>query len=104
MVLINTELMAAAKWIYNTINAILVSIWGLTLIDLIAVGVGSNSFVVSGVDTWIKLIMAIAGAIYFIAKGIIELPHKYKMQKLELMKKRRELESTKKQGEVAETT
>jgi len=77
----------------------LLSVWGITIIDLLAVLVGSEGGLVSGVDNSIKLVMAIAGAIYFIAKGLIELPHKYKMQKLDLEKKKRELEKLEKGSE-----
>lgn len=96
---IKTIRMGTAKWVYNFFNAVVFSIWGITIIDLLAVTVGSNSSLVSGVDNGIKMVMAIAGAIYFIAKGAIELPHKYKMQKLDLQKKQYELEKAKKDSE-----
>lgn len=88
--------MGIAKWVYNFFNAIALSVWGITIIDLFAVMAGGESSLVAGIDNGVKIIMAVAGSIYFIVKAIIELPHKYKMQKLDLEKKKQELEKAKK--------
>lgn len=93
---IKVKKMGVAKWAYNFFNALALSVWGITIIDLLTVVVGSEVSLVSGVDSGVKITMAIAGAIYFIVKGAIELPHKYRMQKLDLEKKKRELDESKK--------
>lgn len=69
------------------------SVWGLTIMDLLKIS-GENPL--ESIDGWIKTLMAICGLIYFIFKIIsyifIEIPHKNKIQKLELQLKEEELE------------
>lgn len=96
---ISSGKMGSIKFVYSLINGLFGAIWGLTVIDLFAILFSGQDSPVYWLDTGVKLIMAVAGAIYFIAKGIIELPHKNKMQKLDLERKKLEVEKMKKGDE-----
>ena len=67
---------------YKTLEAVLISFWGLTIIDLIPFISGIHLF--DSVDKGIKTGMAFFGLVYFILKGL----HNYKMNKLERDEKR----------------
>lgn len=77
------------KIIYKVLDTFFLSIWGLTLIDLIPF-IASNNIANSftSIDTIIKTLMALIGFIYF----IVTIPHKLKMQKLDRKIKQEELE------------
>lgn len=78
--------MAELKIFLKIVNWMFISMWGLNVIDLTK-QLDVNFY--SSVDNWIKLLMAIAGLIYF----LISIPHKMKKQKLDREKLRKEIEA-----------
>lgn len=77
--------MATIKLLWNILDIFFLSIWGLTIIDVLKIADGGSY---SSLDGWIKTLMALAGLIYF----IITIPHKVKMQRLDRKLKREEIE------------
>lgn len=77
--------MAELKIFFKIVNWMFVSMWGLTVIDLIN---AANVNFYSSIDNWIKTLMAIAGLIYF----LVSIPHKLKKQKLDREKLQKEIE------------
>lgn len=81
--------MANLKIIYRILDTFFLSIWGLTLIDLVPLTAVDNVVVsYTSIDTIIKTLMALVGFIYF----VVTIPHKLKMQKLDRKIKQEELE------------
>jgi len=64
---------------------IFISVWGLTVVDLLKIAV-NNPY--SSIDNWVKTLMAIGGLIYL----VFSIPHKIKMQTLERKMKEEEIE------------
>lgn len=89
---------ANLKWLYSVLEKFFIAVWGLTIIDLIAIGVNGGIF--EAVDGWIKTLMAAAGFIYFVWRMAITLPHKKRMLKLDFEKRKLELEQMKKGSET----
>lgn len=85
--------MANMKLIFKIFDIFFVSIWGLTIMDLIKITTKSEALL--NIDTTIKTIMAIVGLIYF----LIQIPHKIKMQKLDREFKEKEIEKIKRENE-----
>lgn len=81
------------KLIFKIFDIFFVSIWGLTIMDLIKITTKSEALL--NIDTTIKTIMAIVGLIYF----LIQIPHKIKMQKLDREFKEKEIEKIKRENE-----
>lgn len=77
--------MAAIRLLFNILDVLFLSIWGLTIIDLLKLADG-NYYV--DLDDWIKTLMALAGLIYF----LITIPHKIKMQRLDRKLKEEQIE------------
>lgn len=77
--------MAELKIFFKIVNWMFVSMWGLTVIDLIN---AANVNFYSSIDNWIKTLMAIAGLIYF----LVSIPHKLKKQKLDREKLQKEID------------
>lgn len=85
--------MANMKLFYRIFDIFFVSIWGLTIVDLIKITTKSETLL--NIDNTIKTIMAIVGALYF----LIQIPHKIKMQKLERELKEEQIEKIKRENE-----
>ena len=83
--LIKNEKMATIRLLWNIFDIFFLSVWGLTIIDILKLADG-NSY--AGLDDWIKTLMALAGLIYF----LITIPHKVKMQRLERKHKKEQIE------------
>jgi len=77
--------MATIKLLLNMLDYFFLSIWGLTIIDILKIADGGTY---SSLDNWIKTLMALAGLIYF----LITIPHKIRMQKLERKEKQEQIE------------
>lgn len=77
--------MATIKLLWNILDIFFFSIWGLTIIDVLRIADGGTY---SGIDNWIKTLMALAGLIYF----LITIPHKIKMQRLDRKLKEEQIE------------
>ncbi len=77
--------MAAIRLFFNILDVFFLSIWGLTIIDLLKLA-DVNTY--TNLDDWIKTLMALAGLIYF----LITIPHKVKMQKLDRKLKEEQIE------------
>ena len=77
--------MATIKLLWNILDIFFLSIWGLTIIDILKMAEG-NSY--ANLDNWIKTLMALAGLVYF----LITIPHKIKMQRLDRKMKEEEIE------------
>ncbi len=77
--------MAAIRLLFNILDVFFLSIWGLTIIDLLKLADGNYY---ADLDNWIKTLMALAGLIYF----LITIPHKVKMQKLDRKLKEEQIE------------
>ncbi len=77
--------MAAIRLLFNILDVFFLSIWGLTIIDLLKLADGNYY---ADLDNWIKTLMALAGLIYF----LITIPHKIKMQKLDRKLKQEQIE------------
>ena len=68
--------MADLKFLIRFFDFIFISVWGLTIMDLLKLATeGPYAYI----DNWIKTVMAIGGLIYL----VFSIPHKIKMQKLE---------------------
>ena len=76
--------MATIKFLWNILDGFFLSIWGLTIIDVLKLAEGGYS----SIDNWIKTLMALAGLIYF----IITIPHKIKIQRLDRKLKKEQIE------------
>ncbi len=76
--------MATIKFLWNILDGFFLSIWGLTIIDVLKLANGGYS----GIDNWIKTLMALAGLVYF----LITIPHKIRMQKLIRKEKQEQIE------------
>ena len=83
--LIKNEKMTTIKLLWNILDIFFLSIWGLTIIDVLKLADG-NSY--ANLDDWIKTLMALVGLIYF----LITIPHKIKMQNLERKHKKEQIE------------
>jgi len=81
--------MGKIKWVYDSLNGLFISIWGLTIIDLIPF---LKPDIFSSFDGIIKTFMAFAGLVYF----VITIPHKIKMQKLARKQKQLEIKDLEK--------
>ncbi len=77
--------MAAIRLLFNILDVFFLSIWGLTIIDLLKLADGNYY---ADLDNWIKTLMALAGLIYF----LITIPHKVKMQRLDRKLKEEQIE------------
>jgi len=77
--------MATIRLLWNILDIFFLSIWGLTIIDVLKIADG-NSY--TNLDSWIKTLMALAGLIYF----LITIPHKIKMQRLDRKMREEEIE------------
>ncbi len=77
--------MATIKLFWNILDVFFLSIWGLTIIDILKMAEGNYY---ANLDNWIKTLMALAGLIYF----LITIPHKIKMQRLDRKMKKEEIE------------
>ncbi len=88
---LKNEKMATIRLLWNILDIFFLSIWGLTIIDILKLADG-NSY--AGLDDWIKTLMALVGLIYF----LITIPHKIKMQKLERKYKKEEIEKLEKEN------
>lgn len=80
------------RQILSILDKLFIGIWGFTLIDLIPFA-STEPF--SEIDSTIKTIMAVAGLVYF----CITIPHKIRMQKIELKLKKEELSKAIKNNE-----
>lgn len=94
--------MVRLKSLYNIVDTFFFSMWGLTLIDLVAV---ANHNLFSDIDSKIKTVMAIVGAVYF----LIKIYHNYfswreerKQQKIDTEIKKEELEKITKSNDKDE--
>ena len=76
--------MATIKFLWNILDGFFLSIWGLTIIDVLKLADGGYS----SIDNWIKTLMALAGLIYF----VITIPHKIKIQRLDRKLKKEQIE------------
>ena len=76
--------MATIKFLWNIFDGIALSIWGLTIIDVLKIVDGGYA----SIDNWIKTLMALAGLIYF----LITIPHKIKIQRLDRKLKKEQIE------------
>lgn len=77
--------MATIRLLWNILDFFFLSIWGLTIIDLLKLADG-NTY--ANLDDWIKTLMALAGLIYF----LITIPHRIKIQKLDRKLKKEQIE------------
>lgn len=77
--------MANIRLFVKFFDFIFVSVWGLTIMDLLKI-TAENPY--SNIDAWIKTLMALGGLIYL----AFSFPHKIRMQKLERKLKEEELE------------
>lgn len=84
--------MATIKILLNMLDIFFLSIWGLTIIDLLKIADGGDF---SNLDSWIKTLMAVVGLLYF----IISIPHKIKMQRLDRKLKEEEIEKIENENE-----
>lgn len=84
--------MTKLKSLLSFLENISLSIWGLTILDIIPL-IDFNIF--SSIDNTIKTSMALFGAIYFAISlpfKVFDLLHKKKLQKLDMEIKKEELE------------
>lgn len=77
--------MGTIKLFWNILDIFFLSIWGLTIIDILKMAEGNYY---ANLDNWIKTLMALAGLIYF----LITIPHKIKMQRLDRKMREEEIE------------
>ena len=77
--------MGTIKLFWNILDIFFLSIWGLTIIDILKMAEGNYY---ASLDNWIKTLMALAGLIYF----LITIPHKIKMQRLDRKMREEEIE------------
>ena len=82
---LKNEKMATIRLLWNILDIFFLSVWGLTIIDILKLADG-NSY--ADLDDWIKTLMALAGLIYF----LITIPHRIKMQKLDRKLKKKQIE------------
>ena len=81
------------KMLYYFLDTILAGIWGLTIIDLIAIlSVGSFDII----NDSVKVLFAIAGLIYL---AVIKIPHEIKMNKLNRKEKKEQIKKLEKENE-----
>ncbi len=80
--------MATIRLLFNILDIFFLSIWGLTIIDLLKL---TDVNYYANLDDWIKTLMALAGLIYF----LITIPHKIKMQRLDRKLKEEQIEKLK---------
>jgi hypothetical protein len=86
--------MANMKLIFKIFDVFFMSIWGLTVVDLIKVT--SQTEILLNIDTKIKTIMALVGLIYF----LIQIPHKLKTQKQDRILKEEQIKKIKRENEL----
>ena len=84
--------MANLKLFVKFFDFIFISVWGLTVVDVLKIAVETPY---SSIDNWIKTLMAIGGLIYL----VFSIPHKIKMQKLERKMKEEEIEKLEHENE-----
>lgn len=80
------EKMTNLKLLFNTLDWLSASFLGITLVDIVSMfSQNPEGFKwLDGIDGIIKMLMALAGLVYFILKGV----HNNKMNKLERETKR----------------
>lgn len=88
--------MANVKLLAKMLDIAFMSVWGLTVFDLVKAVSGSE--VLLSIDGVIKTLMAGAGLVYF----LIQIPHKMKMQRLDGEIKVEELEKIKRENDKKE--
>lgn len=84
--------MSKLKAIINFLDTFFLSVWGLTLMDLLPL-IDLDLF--SSLDNTIKTLMALAGFVYF----VITIPHKLKMNKINRKIRQEELEKLTKEND-----
>lgn len=84
--------MANLKLLIKFFDFIFISVWGLTIMDLLKIASDSPY---DSIDNWIKTLMALGGLLYL----VFSIPHKIRMQKLERQMKEEELEKIKKEND-----
>jgi hypothetical protein len=84
--------MANIKLFLKFFDFIFISIWGLTVIDLLKIATETPY---ASIDNWIKTLMALGGLVYL----IFSIPHKIKMQKLERKMKEEQIEKLERENE-----
>jgi len=87
--------MSKLKAIINFLDTFFLSVWGITLMDLLPL-IDLDLF--SSLDNTIKTLMALAGFVYF----VITIPHKLKMNKINRKIKQEELEKITKENDKKE--
>lgn len=93
---IEQKKVASLKWLYKLLENFFIAVWGLTVIDLIAISINQGIF--NQIDNWIKTFMAGSGVVYFIWRMAITLPHKKRMLQLEFEQRKIEIELLKMGG------
>lgn len=85
------------KLLVKMVNVIFVSVWGLTVVDLVEVVAGSAGTILN-IDDSVKTFMALAGAVYF----VIQIPHRLRTQRIEREIQEEELEKLKRENDEAD--